>query len=435
MNGEQEEQTIEVGDETPSIIDQAKARGWACDFFNFGKAENPGIEYFNPGLVRRPDGLWLLVRRSEIVPGLLYGRNAIWACKLDADKKPLGGPPLKFPESKMDEQFEDPRAVYWNGQTWIGCVNFTWFANGSWTGAHQMLGVFQDKGGPDITEATWTPLARRDPVIGTNKGIGGHVDGKHNKNLLWWFVDDKLHCLYTSDPWLVVEFGNKWEDQTEHFADGVKWNYGIVRGGTPPVLVGDLYYTFFHSSLPWRGRFRRYYMGAIAFESTPPFKPVLWSHKPLLIGSQNDPWHQKKPLVVFPCGAVMENNTWLISLGVNDLKCAWVEIPHDDVIPLLAPIPVVPGVSLLSHRTVTPEYAPIPYEENLPAPALAETAKAVEIANGTTGSSEARESEQPLPNVEQGSDDTPLTTANSRGGQNLPKRKRGRPRKVLKSIK
>lgn len=364
MNGD-EEKMVEVGDDTPPIREQARSKGWACDFFDFGKAAADNVEFFNPGLVRRPDGLWLLVRRSEIVPGLWFGHNGIWACKLDDTKKPLGGPTLKFRDSKSDEQFEDPRAVYWNGQTWIVCVNFTWFTNGSWTGAHQMLGVFQDKGGTDITEETWTCLARRDPVVGTNLGHTGHTGGKHNKNVLFWFVDDKLHCLYTSDPWVVVEFGSKWEDQIEHVAEGVKWNYGIIRGGTPPVQVGDYFFTFFHSSLPWRGRYRRYYMGALAFQAKAPFTPVLWTREPILVGSQNDYWQQRKPLVVFPCGAVMENGKWLVTLGVNDLKSAWIEIPHNDLFNALQPIPTLPGLELLSQATEKPEYEPIPYEENL----------------------------------------------------------------------
>src|SRR5450759_1202971 len=114
-----EEVPVEVGDETPTIKEQAARRGWKSEIWSFGKADQPQIEHFNPGLVRRPDGLWLLVRRSEQVQGLPYGMNKIWACKLvgDDEKTPHGGPCLNFPNSKQAEQFEDPRAVHWNGQT------------------------------------------------------------------------------------------------------------------------------------------------------------------------------------------------------------------------------------------------------------------------------------------------------------------------------
>lgn len=355
---------IPLDDTTPPIIAQATARGWQAGFFNFGKAENKGFEFFNPGIVRRPDGRWLIVRSSELVQGMPYGKNRIWACKLLDDNVSIGGPTLRFKDSANDEQFEDPRAVYWNGQTWIACVNFTWFPNGSWTGAHIMLGVFKDQSdGVNITEESWAPIARRDPPVGTNMAQKGHTQGKHNKNCLFWFHEDKLHCLYKSDPWEVVEFGSKWEEQTHHNSEGVKWKYGVVRGGTPPILVGDKYFTFFHSSLPWRGRFRRYYMGALAFEAKAPFQPVLWTHEPLLVGSQNDHWGQRKPLVVFPCGALFENDKWFVTLGVNDLKSAWIEIPHEDLLKTLNPLPVLPGLSLLADQTPKPEFEPIPFEQ------------------------------------------------------------------------
>lgn len=353
----EEETPVEVGDDTATVIDQAARMGWNAGLWNFGRAELPGqIENFNPGLVRRADGLWLLVRRSEIKTGMPYGQNGIWACKLDDEdfRKPVGGPPLRFPESLAEEQFEDPRAVYWNGQTWVAVVNFTWFTNMTWTGAHIALGVFGN-------DPLWSPIARRDPEVGTNSGHRGNTQGKHNKNVLFWFKDDKLHCLYTSDPWNVVVFGNGWKDQTPYVFDGVRWKYGWVRGGTPPVLVNGLYYTFFHSSMPWRGRYRRYYMGAIAFNSEPPFTPVHWTQEPILIGSQNDPWQQRKPLVVFPCGAVHENDRWLISFGVNDLKCGYLEMPHVDLLKILAPALVVPGMSLLADKTDRGSLEPVPF--------------------------------------------------------------------------
>lgn len=351
----EEEDLVEVGDDTPNLQEQARLKGWRSAIFDFGKANSGDVDHFNPGLVRRPDGLWLLVRRSEIVAGMPYGRNGIWACKLEEPAlKPLGGPLLVFPDSKSDEQFEDPRAVYWNNQVWVGVVNFTWFADMSWTGAHQMLGIFRD-------DAEWTPIARRDPPVETNKGSAGFTDGHHQKNWTWFFLDGKLHLLYHSDPWKVIEFGSHWDEQTHHGGEGVRWKYGQVRGGTPPIKVGDLFYTFFHSSMPWRGRYRRYYAGCLAFEAKPPFKPVLWTQEPLLIGSQNNKWHQHKPLVVFPCGAIYENNRWLVTYGSNDLEAGWVEIPHEDIVKLLQPIPAAPASLLLHEKTERVEYASIPF--------------------------------------------------------------------------
>src|SRR5439155_20693038 len=109
--------------------------------------------------------------------------------------------------------------------------------------------------------------------------------------------------------------------------------YGIVRGGTPPVLVGKEWWTFFHSSLPLDTKYRRrYFMGAYAFWHDPPFHITRMTREPLLAGSDEDPWAEEKPLVIFPCGSRFENWTWLVSCGINDLKCFWVKIPHEAVI-------------------------------------------------------------------------------------------------------
>jgi len=35
------------------------------------------------------------------------------------------------------------------------------------------------------------------------------------------------------------------------------------------------------------------------------------------------------PLVVFPCGAILRNGEWLVTLGVNDCESAWIKIPHE----------------------------------------------------------------------------------------------------------
>lgn len=73
-------------------------------------------------------------------------------------------------------------------------------------------------------------------------------------------------------------------------------------------------------------------MGALAFEAKPPFKPVYVTPKPLLVGSQQDVWRDRKPLVVFPCGSVIENDTWLVTYGINDLKSGYIKIPHVDLV-------------------------------------------------------------------------------------------------------
>jgi hypothetical protein len=73
-------------------------------------------------------------------------------------------------------------------------------------------------------------------------------------------------------------------------------------------------------------------MGVYAFMAEPPFRVTRMSTVPILSGSQNDEWHEGLPLVVFPCGALLRNGQWLVTMGVNDCASAWIEIPHKDVV-------------------------------------------------------------------------------------------------------
>jgi hypothetical protein len=179
------------------------------------------------------------------------------------------------------------------------------------------------------------------PRIGGNPGVMKRIEKHENyeKNWLFFLHDDRLHLLYKAHPWLVVEFGTTWNDSTDwKLEEGAKWAYGDIRGGTTPVRVGDYYFTFHHSSLAWKARYRRYFAGCLAFEAKPPFKPVMITPEPLLRGSQNDEWTQRKPLVVFPCGSLYRKGKWLVTLGVNDLKAAWMELSHESLLARMKPI-------------------------------------------------------------------------------------------------
>ena len=46
---------------------------------------------------------------------------------------------------------------------------------------------------------------------------------------------------------------------------------------------------------------------------------------------------EKKPMVVFPCGALFKDGKWTVSMGINDMASAWIEIPMDHLIKLMQP--------------------------------------------------------------------------------------------------
>ena len=317
--------------ETPSILKQTDFR---VGFFNFGAAEKAGVDYFNCGLVRRPDGLWLIARRSRNRKGLAFGYNDLVAFLLDEKThRPLRGSLIQMQKRWPDEQWEDARAVYHNGRTFISCCDFIW-NRGSWTGAHQIV--------EEVTDG-WSSIRRHDPIYGHNEYNLGQ-NKWHEKNWIWFVHEGKWHLVYQANPHTVAEFNDNFELMNEWVNPvlDLAWDYGEIRGGTPPVRirdgVRDEFWTFFHSSTPWKAPFRQYHMGVYAFEAKPPFRITRISTFPILSGSQDDPHGPKKPIVVFAQGAVWENDSWFVTMGVNDMKCAWIEIPHQQLLKMTAEI-------------------------------------------------------------------------------------------------
>lgn len=304
----------------PSITRQT---GWPCGIFNFGKALMPDVDYFNCSLVARPDGDWLITRRAFWKNGMRFGQNDLMAFLLNG-KNPVKGVKVKIP-GREHEHFEDPRAIFHNGQTWIGACNFIVFGGGqTWTGAHQIL---------TVADGNWVARVRYDPVYGKN---GPNLDSQRGdeKNWLWFFHEGRMHMIYLSQPHTVIEFDDNLQKVREYVTEtpNLQWSHGMIRGGTPPVRVGDEYWSFFHSSTPWIHSKRRYHMGAYCFEAKPPFAIQRVTPMPLLTGSQQDYWAPGKPLVVFPCGSILRNGVWTVVGGCNDIQSFWIDIPHEQVL-------------------------------------------------------------------------------------------------------
>ncbi len=309
----------------PSIRKQTP---WETEFFDFGKAQQPNVRFFNTSIFRRPDGLWLISRRAEGFDLTKMGENRLMAFKLDDEMKPTHFIPIQLStRSYKDQHFEDPRITLIGGQPWLSYCTFQIFRNEMYSGAHQQVAI--------LTE-DFQPATRWDPVYGNNGGSILTNDG-NEKNWIW-FDHGSPHMIYMSEPHEVV----RWDG--DNVAEVYKtkspsWEFGHIRGGAPPIRVGDEYLCFFHSSTMWTEKKRRYHMGAYTFEAKPPFRVTRMTQKPLLSGSKEDPWAEGLPLVVFPCGSLMERNKCVVTMGVNDYCSAWIKIPLDELEPLMECLP------------------------------------------------------------------------------------------------
>jgi predicted GH43/DUF377 family glycosyl hydrolase len=178
-------------------------------------------------------------------------------------------------------------------------------------------------------------VGRFDPIYGNNYAQAMINDG-HEKNWLYFVHDNAPHMVYSANPHVVVRLNGRLEKDAEYVTEEFNplWKFGEVRGGTNPIYADGLYWTFFHSSLPWINNTRRYYMGAYAFESKAPFRIARMTTLPLLTGTNQQDWWPGLPAVVFPCGAFFDSakNHFVISYGINDVDCGYMKLPLADLL-------------------------------------------------------------------------------------------------------
>ena len=303
---------------TPSIKDQTP---WKVGFFDFGKAQTPDTRFFNPALIQHQGSDWLIARKASPISWHNLGQNSLVAFRLNKDHKPEAFVEINLKNRNYkDQHWEDPRIVRINNSLVLSYCTFQVYRGGTYSGAHQQV-AFLNEGMQPIE--TW------DPIYGGNGGSILMQSG-NEKNWIFFEHDSQMMMIYMTEPHQVIRWENrevveKWE--TSNFG----WKWGHMRGGSNPIRIGDEYLCFFHSSTQWTEKKRQYHMGAYTFEAKPPFKVKRMTKKPLLSGSQKDPWQEGLPLVVFPCGAILDSKKYVVSMGINDYTSAWIEIPVKDL--------------------------------------------------------------------------------------------------------
>lgn len=216
------------------------------------------------------------------------------------------------------EQYEDPRVFVYNDKIYVGCANYT---HDYINYIHQKILVF---------DSSFNHIRNIHPVYGNN-GSNIHANYTVEKNWTYFTYNNRLMCVYKMYPHTVVEFdwdGRMIAEYKSYFDTNKVWKFGECRGGSNPIYKDGYYHCFFHSSIHWDKWKRRYFMGYYKFKSEPPFDIVEMSEKPILWGNTSDirEYPETSPLVVFPCGSVIENEKFMVSFGLNDERTGIIKI-------------------------------------------------------------------------------------------------------------
>lgn len=301
--------TVEQRREYPSVVEQARKSGYGFQWVR-GEFLLPGPQHYNPGLIERPDGLWMAYRDQD-----QYNDSRIGVCRLAGDEcLPEENRKIELPDHfGRLEQREDPRLFWHGGAVWMSYV--CW--NRKRTAAVALVRLSSDWKVEEEIRTEW----------GDNWG-----QNAFQKNWAFFEVHRnkvQLFMVYYPSPHEIVLLDHSGRGELVARERPVQWQWGLARGGTPPVFHDGRYWSFFHSRLMTPGARFRYFAGAYAFNPEPPFAPELVSAQPLLAASDDDPHIERLPLVVFPCGAVLRKGEWWVSLGVNDTKCAILRVDHE----------------------------------------------------------------------------------------------------------
>lgn len=275
--------------------------------------------HWNPGLMRYREKLWLAYRYHRKDAGQRCG---VAICPLEEQRFNPSAPSqfLRFIGPTGEEHHEDCRLFMFHGEPHISYTEMRGYQPGvDYTCVIKYARLSLDAKGK------WHIEAEYQPEYGMNKGFS------KEKNWVFFESDSRLFSVYSTQPQhTVIELdGHRAFNKQE--TPGPVWHWGLVRGGTSPLWVGDRWLSVFHSSLPNEvaPHFVRYYAGAYTFSAEPPFEVLQVSETPLFCGSEED-GHQVdpryvagwKPFVVFPCGIVRDGEKFLVSLGINDWQCA-----------------------------------------------------------------------------------------------------------------
>jgi len=268
---------------------------------------------FNSSIFKINDKKYLMTRNSQFVSQKMT-LNSLKLYEYDTLKQIN----LNLKEEVDFEQFEDPRVLVHDDKIYVSCATYV---HDAFHLVHQKMLVF-DKDFNHIDNIHFK--------YGFN-GINLKENTGIEKNWTFFVYKDKLMCIYKLSPHTVLEFdwnGNLLTEYITHNSFQVNWKYGIPRGGTNPIYKDGYYISFFHSHIYWGNGKRCYFMGYYKFNPVPPFDIIESSNKPILRGNEKDErmYPEENPLVVFPCGAILDEDKCLVSLGVNDEKTAIITI-------------------------------------------------------------------------------------------------------------
>ncbi len=291
---------------------------------------------FNASVIRWQEKLLLCFRARDEKGMSTFQMGFVW---LDDEFNPVSRPTLLeiYRDPSTFSQNQDPRLIVIDEKLYILYSNFITIED---IGPRRMfIAQVQNAGERFFIDS---PLCLH-PFEGWSK--------RWEKNWAPFIHDGELFLAYSIVPHRIFKpsLQSGTCQTVSSPLSAIDWQWGELRGGTPALLIGDEYISFFHSSKAMATQqsggknIQHYFMGAYTFSAQPPFQITRMSAEPI-VGKNfyNGPSYTTwKPLrVVFPMGCVMDENFIWVTYGRQDFEIWVAKFDKQALLDSLIPCPV-----------------------------------------------------------------------------------------------
>jgi len=284
------------------------------------RIEIPGFRYaFNPSIIQWKDYILMTFRA---IPNPKYSYSCVVGVQiLDQDFHPIGEPQIletREKNSLVPPRGEDARLIY------VGDTLYLIYSDNL---NQEISKDFRMVIAELVYENGLFSIRSPEQLI----EYEGKRSNLREKNWVPFEYANSLCLAYSISPHLIFKpiLGTGVCTTIARSSTPMPWNWGVIRGGTPAVLIetGE-YLAFFHSVKKMATAnsngvlMNHYFIGAYTFASQPPFTLLRKSPEPI-VGPGFYSGIAYKPYwsftqCVFPAGQVLDGDSIWISYGRQD---------------------------------------------------------------------------------------------------------------------
>ncbi len=261
---------------------------------------------FNSSIIPWEDGYVFAWRNG-------WAGSDLYACRMDRQFQPIGRAvklEIRHPDSSYGR--EDPRLFIFQNQLHI---SFTGVVGRVGQGVYHTNVLYARLDNQLKVDTVYSPRYRnRTPS---------------EKNWIFFEHDKTLYCVYSVNPHQVLRVVGERTELAHETPTLIPWSGGVIRGGASPVRVGNEFWAFAHDRV--HAGLAVYRTLLHTFSTTPPFAPLRYIPRPILVANSVTKPEDQYCAVVFASGAVRAGTKWVVSHGVHDRFTELHQWDHDEL--------------------------------------------------------------------------------------------------------